>query len=79
MRKLLPPRFRDLTDEEISKLKVKIVTLESNTFKEYIFNNLDTAAKMFDLQPLMGAMADKYQGEWCIRFETQTVSDIMSN
>ena len=59
-----PKRF-EIEGLDPLKLKVKVVSLK----KEIVFKNLEDADQIMDLSRLAGPMADKHEGQWCVRFE----------
>lgn len=68
-----PKRF-EIEKLDPMTLKVKVVGMGQVN----IYDNMEQAGKILNFMFLAGPMADKHEGQWCVRFETFDANKRMS-
>ena len=68
----LPPRYKNLSAEEIARMKVKVVSIRDGKWDMKEFANIKEAAASEDLSNFLGAMVDRDSNQnYALRFESK--------
>lgn len=66
----MPPRFDDHSEMELINLPCQVVQSIKGHMLKTTYENILLALDVCDLNGFCGPMADKHNGEYCLRFES---------